>query len=124
MITDGIEASQQDDLREYGKRGGAPVHILAVAAPPDAPAPPGGPPAPPLDRAALRKSADLLGGSLTVVTPDDRDVQRLLGRIESSFQAAANEGGDRWRDMGYWLVPLLAAVAVIWNRKGWIVRHA
>jgi len=124
LITDGIEASQQDALRKYQKGGGAPVHILAVAAPPDAPAPPRGPPAPPLDETALRKSADLLGGSLTVVTPDERDVQRLISRIESSFQAAPAEGGERWRDMGYWLVPLLAAVAVIWNRKGWVVRHA
>jgi Ca-activated chloride channel homolog len=27
----------------------------------------------------------------------------------------------RWRDMGWYLVPLLAIVVLLWFRRGWVV---
>ncbi len=30
-------------------------------------------------------------------------------------------GGDRWRDAGFYLVPLIALIALAWSRKGWVV---
>lgn len=72
--------------------------------------------------ASLRTVADQLGGSLVEVTPDDADVRRLTALVETSIVAAASEGGERWQDAGYWLVPLVALLTLLWFRPGWVAR--
>jgi Mg-chelatase subunit ChlD len=124
-ITDGVEANQLDSLKSYREHGGAPVHMLAVAGDAGIPLPPDSPPAPALDRNALKRAADAVGGTLTVISPDDRDVNQLARQIETRFVAAqATEGGSRWRDMGYWLTPLICLLVLIWFRPGWVVQEA
>jgi len=111
VITDGVPQHQVKVLEEYRQNSGGPVHLLAVA-----------PPAPALNRAALEQIADAVGGTLTFVTPDDRDVRQLAGRIETSLVAAQQtEGGERWRDYGYWLVPIITLLCLVWFRPGWVV---
>jgi Ca-activated chloride channel family protein len=125
LITDGVPDDQLTLLREERGRGGAPVHLLAMAAPEDAPVPPDSPPAAPLDRDALGRVADAGGGSLTVVTADDSDVRRLKGVLETRFKPARDDvGSDRWRDAGYWLVPFLLLLTLVWFRPGWTVDYA
>lgn len=120
LITDGIDPSQDDLLRGYD---GSPVHILAVAGDQSKPLPLGSPPAPALDLTALSGSAKLINASVTVVSVDDSDIQKLSRSITSSFIAASqSDGGDRWKDMGYWLTPLLVLVTLYWFRPGWVVR--
>ena len=120
LITDGIDASQNDALT---KRRGVPIHILAVAGDQVKPLPPDSPPAPAINDEALRQSANAADASLTVVSPDDRDVQRLSRLITTSFVAAQqSEGGDRWMDMGYWLTPFICLIALMWFRRGWVVK--
>ena len=78
-----------------------------------------------MDRAALERVASAVGGSLTVVTPDDRDVRRLASRVERALVASGEpEGGERWRDAGYWLVPLLVLLSLAWFRRGWTVAYS
>jgi Ca-activated chloride channel family protein len=71
---------------------------------------------------ALRTIADRLGASLVELTPDDADVRRLSGLVETSIVAATSEGGERWQDAGYWLVPLAALLTLLWFRPGWVAR--
>jgi len=123
LITDGIPAEQLPQLAAYRKRGGVPVQLLALAADPGVPVPPDSPPAPALDRAALDKAADALDATLTVVSPDDRDVRWLARHTETSLVAASPEqSGERWKDAGYWLVFAVAALMLVWFRPGWLVR--
>ena len=80
------------------------MQILAVAAAAGVRAPLGSPPAPALDRAALDKTADALNATLTIVSPDDRDVHWLARHAETHVVSASmDRPGERWKDMGYWL---------------------
>ncbi|MFT4572756.1 MAG: Ca-activated chloride channel family protein, partial [Candidatus Binatia bacterium] len=41
----------------------------------------------------------------------------------TQFTAAAlTDGGQRWKDAGYWLTPVIALLALIWFRPGWSVQ--
>jgi Ca-activated chloride channel family protein len=123
LITDGIAAEQLPQLAAYRKGGGVPVQLLAVAAAPGVPLPPDSPPAPAFDRGALGKAADALDATLTVVSPDDRDVRWLARHTETSLVAAAAEqAGERWKDAGYWLAFPVAALTLVWFRPGWLVQ--
>jgi Ca-activated chloride channel family protein len=120
-ITDGVPSDAIRDLAV-----GVPVHILAVGTGPgSAVTPAGGPPAPALDLEALASVASALNGSFTLVTPDDRDVRRVAARVESALVASAQPGGgERWRDAGYWLVPVLVLLSLAWFRPGWTVAYS
>ncbi len=124
LITDSITSDQLKALEEHRRSRGARVHILAIAAEKGVHVPLDSPPAPALDRAALRQAANTVGGTLTIVSPDDRDVRQLAGRVERSLVAAQQtDGGERWKDAGYWLVPVLALLCLVWFRRGWMVSY-
>ena len=124
LIADSIAADQIKALAAHRQTGGAPVNALAVAAEQNVPVPPDSPPAPPLDRAALKRAMQAVGGTLTVVTPDDHDVKQLVGRVETRWTAAQTPaGGERWQDAGYWLVPLLVVLGCMWFRPGWLISY-
>jgi len=87
-----------------------PVQFLAVK-PPKAPLDPG-----------LQEASSSRGASVTSLTIDPTDVERIAGRAQSDFKTASvADGGERWRDAGYWLLPLIALLALAWSRKGWVV---
>ncbi|WP_157505433.1 VWA domain-containing protein [Geminicoccus roseus] len=123
LVTDAVTPDQAEALRRIRENGGAPVHVLAVAAGTEVSVV-GGPPAPALDRAALQAAADAGGGGLTVVTPDPADVTALAGEVATSLADVAGgvDGGERWQDAGYWLVPLVVLLNLMWFRRGWVVR--
>lgn len=123
LITDHVPAEQLSQLAAYRKQGGVPVQLLAVAAAPGVTMPPDSPPAPALDRATLAKAADALDETLTIVSPDDRDVRWLARHTETSLVAAsAEQAGSRWKDARYWLVFVVAALMLMWSRPGWLVQ--
>ncbi len=55
-------------------------------------------------------------------TADDADVEWIVRRIRTAFEQRAEEGHDRWRDMGWWLTFPIAALGALWFRRGWSVR--
>jgi Ca-activated chloride channel family protein len=125
LIADSIAADQSKALAAHRRAGGAPVNALAVAADQSVPVPPDSPPAPPLDRAAFKRAMQAVGGTLTVVTPDNHDVRTLAGRVETRWTAVqTTTGGERWQDAGYWLVPLLVLLGCVWFRPGWLVSYS
>lgn len=120
LITDDVRPDQLKRLTDQREGKGFPVHLLAIATK----TPPGNPPAPPLDENMLRKTAETLGGSLTPVTPDEADVKRIASHFERSLRTSAQvREGERWRDFGYELVPVIAILALMWFRPGWRVRY-
>jgi Ca-activated chloride channel homolog len=124
LITDGVPAEQLPQLGAYRKSGTAPVQLLAVAAPPGLPVPPDSPPAPALDRPALDKSAEALDATLTLVSPDDRDVRWLARHTKTSLvSTSAEQSGERWKNAGYWLVFGVAALAPRWMASRSIPSH-
>lgn len=123
LIADQIPPDQIKVLQTHHQKSAIPVHILAVAADKGVTVPPDSPPAPALNRQAMERAADAAGASLTIVMPDDRDVQKLAGRIKTSLAAAAQNQGERWQDAGYWLLPLLLLLSLFFFRRGWTVGY-
>ncbi len=121
LITDQIAADQLAEMQSFHKNSTVPVHIYAIAADKGITVPQTSPPAPALNMSDIKKAAAAINGSLTIVSPDDRDVLKLADRIQTSLSAAKQNQGDRWQDAGYWLIPILLFLALFFFRRGWIV---
>ena len=118
LLADDVDPEQVEGLRELRAAGGAAVHVLALAAGLAVVPPPGSPPAPPLDEDRLRAAARAGGGDLVLVTPDDQDIRSLAAGVERGIRDAPTGEGERWRDMGWWLLPLLALLLLPFFRRG------
>lgn len=121
LITDQISGDQLGALEQFNQKSNISVHIYAIAADRDVTIPPGSPPAPALNMEDMKRAADAMDASLTIVSPDDRDVQKLSQRIQTSLSATKQDQGERWQDAGYWLLPSLLLLALFFFRRGWIV---
>lgn len=72
--------------------------------------------------AGLQQAAASRGGSVTQLAIDQTDVERIARRAQSDFRAApVADSGERWRDAGYFLLPLIALLALTWSRRGWVL---
>jgi len=118
LLTDSVLPESIETLAATNGR----AEILALAAPPDAPPPTSGPPAPALDRATLGRAARALKGSLVEVTIDDSDVEQLARRLERRVQTGASREQARWQDAGYALTFPIALILLLGSRRGWAVR--
>lgn len=118
LLTDSVLPESIEALADTNTRG----EILALAAPPDAPLPTGGPPAPALDRPTLTRAARALKGSLVEVAVDDSDVEQLARRLERRVETGASRERARWQDAGYALTFPISLVLLLGSRRGWAVR--
>jgi len=77
---------------------------------------------PDTDTSGVADAARAMGATTIPTTPDQADVAAVLHRLDSSDAAASVAGeGEHWREAGYWLVPLLALLALFWFRRGWVL---
>ena len=118
LITDTIDRSQLDTLKNLHQQNPIEVHILGIAARPEVIPPAGSYPAPALDLVSLRDAADAMGGTVTEVTADQRDVTSLSFSIERSISRVKAKEGQEWQDEGYYLLFLLALIMLSFFRKG------
>jgi len=118
LITDDIDASHLETLTQAQKSGAFDVHLFAVAAGPEVIPPPDSPPAPALNLDNMRAAADALNGSLTVVSADDTDLRHLNAQVRKSFVSAPLQEGSRWRDAGFYLLPVLLLLLLPFFRHG------
>ena len=124
LVSDGVSPASLARIRSLRSNGGPRVHVYGFAAGPETIVPAGSPPAPPLDVENLKRAAAAGDGATVTVTPDGRDVEKLAGIVETLFTAAKGEqGSERWRDLGYWLLPVIALLTVPWFRRGWVVGY-
>jgi len=105
-IADTVSSDQLAALQQPQTSPTAPATLLAVAS--------YGP-----ERQALMNAATTLQLPVVNVTPDDTDVNKLAANTR--FSTSTESGGDRWRDSGYWLVPILSALCLGWFRRGWMI---
>ncbi len=109
LLADGVAPDQLPRLRAM-PRGGAPVTLLAMLAHGRAAGP------------ALRQAAGAMDARLVAATVDTSDVASIGRSLLATSRAVMRPGeAERWRDMGWFLVPLLALVALLWFRRGWMV---
>jgi Ca-activated chloride channel family protein len=75
-----------------------------------------------LDLEGLKNLHALTGTDVATVTDDDTDVRWVTENIRTHFAQKQAKEGDRWRDMGWWIVIPLVALFGATFRKGWVVR--
>lgn len=108
VIADAVSPSQADGLA--ASPPDLRVQFLAVI-----------PPNAPID-SGLEQAARAMNATITQLSIDQSDVERIARTAQTEFRAAPmDEGGDTWKDAGYYLAPLIALVALAWSRKGWVV---
>jgi len=79
-------------------------------------------PSAPID-AGMQSAASNLDAPVVNMTVEPADVERVADRAQTSIQSVSAVGeGTRWLDAGYGFLPLLAFVALMWSRRGWLVR--
>lgn len=106
-ITDGIAAEQNAPLSSWRKSSGTAVRVFPPLFP-----------GPELD--ALSTGARSVNASVVRLAADDTDIRELAG----AGKFASASGGDanpRWAESGYWLTPVIAALLLLFFRKGWMV---
>jgi Ca-activated chloride channel family protein len=109
VIADGVAPAQAERISEADVT--LPVQLLSVR-PPGAPA-----------DAGLCQAAAVLDASVTRLTVDQSDVERLATRARTRLIAVLDQATSaHWRDAGFLLLPLIAALALFWSRRGWVVR--
>jgi Ca-activated chloride channel family protein len=106
-ITDEIAPEQQNALGERRKHSRVPMRVLAPLLR-----------GPELD--LLGKMAGTTGARVLPITPDDADI-RELAREAKFVNSTVSGQGDHWQDAGYWLLPLIALLSMLWFRPGWMV---
>ncbi len=73
--------------------------------------------------AGMEQLAASLKTSVTELTADSSDVEHIASRTTSSLTSiSSNTQGLQWRDEGYWLLPVIAVLSLLWFRKGWVIR--
>jgi Ca-activated chloride channel homolog len=109
VLTDSVAPDQITRLRTLPKNR-IPITLLALLARGHAPG------------EDLRAAAKALDARLETTTVDTSDVA-AISRSLSNARAAGDRPGEtrRWRDMGWYLAPLLALVVLLWFRRGWVV---
>lgn len=62
------------------------------------------------------------GATPHLLAPDDSDINAIVRGAAVQISGAQMQDATRWDDGGYWLVPLLAMLSLLWCRRGWSVR--
>ncbi len=66
------------------------------------------------------RAARAAGGRLVALTIEAGAVAANARRMAWATAPVAVRGeGQRWREAGYWLTPLIALIALLWFRRGW-----
>ena len=105
-ITDDVNDDMGQAFAGHRKNGGVPVHVWLAC---------------PNPSGQVLTAAKAGGGSVTRFSSDRTDVEQLARRIQQTATTSSEEGGDRWQDAGYGLIPMLVFLGIFWFRKGWVL---
>lgn len=107
-ITDSVASEQSATLSQWRKKSSTPVRLL-----------------PPLlagsELDALKENSRPANAGFVRLSSDDSDVQSVA-RTTKFSTAVTGESTNRWKESGYWLTPLIAALMLPFFRRGWMVR--
>lgn len=109
VMADTVSLSQINALSAYEMK--RPVQFMAIQSPSA------------IIDDGIQRAARTLNSSAVKMTFDRKDVEEIAGRAKKEFMNHASaQDGERWRDAGYGMVPLIAICGLMWSRKGWGIR--
>jgi Ca-activated chloride channel family protein len=132
LVTDGGSSPAAERTARDLKGSGYSLSILAVGTSEGAPIPrisggfvtdqAGQIAVPRLEEHGLRALAVAGGGRYSILSTDNRDLDKLLsGEVASRAAGDESLATDRWREEGPWLVLLLLPIAAVAFRRGWVL---
>lgn len=68
----------------------------------------------------FQNTADILHADLVSYTGDNKDVSKVSSLIEKNFKNAAAEDEGKYEDGGYWLLPIIFLLLLLWARQGFV----
>lgn len=75
----------------------------------------------PLQDEQLRALASAADGFYQALTPDDADLRAVLKRIDRHYRLS-EDSARPWVDGGYYLLPPIMLLFLLWFRAGWVLR--
>ena len=108
VVADTVAPGQAEALSKAVP--GVPVTLFAVAPPQAVEA-----------DANLEAAASALHARLVAAAIVNDDVQAIGRRLASAPGAPVAGEAERWQEAGYWLTPLIALIALLWFRRGWML---
>ncbi|MBE7215940.1 VWA domain-containing protein [Shewanella benthica] len=75
----------------------------------------------PFDPKALKQLALDVSGEYIPLTVSSDDIESIIDEVQSHF-LMSHDSAEPWRDMGYGLVFVVAAIFLLWFRRGWTVQ--
>jgi Ca-activated chloride channel family protein len=70
----------------------------------------------------LVKAANALDAQIVMLSVDTTDLEGIMRQAQRDLKAVlAEQSGERWKDSGYAVVPLIVLVSLVWARRGWKV---
>lgn len=106
VVADSLPTGDDAALAEFQRSSRLLIQLLSVTSMDSA------------DAATLDTTADAFKASVTQLTADNADVQKLVRRAaHSSHAVALADKGTHWAESGWWLVPVLAAVSLLGFRR-------
>jgi Ca-activated chloride channel family protein len=109
LVADTVAEAQVEALK--ARQPAVPVHVLSIqGVGSDA------------DR-GITAAASALGSTVERLTADSTDIERIARRIAGNTTAVSwDRDNSRSEDGGYFLLPLIAVLAMFWARRGWTLR--
>lgn len=110
VITDTVSPAEVSKFDRHSNTMDLPVQFLSVSALGASP-----------DK-GLEDAARLLNAPVTVLTVDTSDLEDIARQAKRRLTTIlAAQSGERWKDNGYSLVPLIVLFSLMWARRGWTV---
>ena len=110
VIADTVSPGQIAKFDQRDSQVQIPLHFLAL-----------NPLGAPADK-ELAEAANALDAQVSPLSVDASDVRGISRQAEQDLKSVlAEQSGERWKDSGYALVPLMALVSLMWARRGWTV---
>jgi len=107
VFTDTLEAAQAKEVKQ-SDFAGAKVLFYAIAS------------SELLNIQSFQKSANVLDAEVIQIRIDDADVEALSSSVDRAFKQAGSSDDTRYEDGGYYLLPLIVLLMLLWFRRGFI----
>lgn len=108
VVADTVAPGQSEALRQIV--GHPPIVFFAMA-----------PPAAVDADANLAAAVSALGAREIETTIDNADIAAIARRLADAPGAPAAIEAERWEEAGYWLVPVIVLIGLLWFRRGWVL---
>ena len=70
--------------------------------------------------ADFKSAASILNANVVDYAGDNADVKEVSSLIEKNFKNAMADDSNKYEDGGYWLVPIIFLLLLMWARQGFI----